>query len=113
MMSKKNTHIKINISLDENKVAEKIKWSAPDGGVKNKDAKAMFLSFWDSEKIETLKMDLWIKEMPINEMKLFFYQNIVSLGETYFKATNDNKTHLSIKKFSKEFAEQIKLKLNK
>ena len=27
--------------------------------------------------------------------------------------TNDNKTYLSIKKFSKEFAEQIKLKLNK
>tara|TARA_B100000579_G_C22691758_1_gene785374 strand:+ start:635 stop:973 length:339 start_codon:yes stop_codon:yes gene_type:complete len=112
-MSKKNTHIKINVSLDENKVAEKIEWSAPDGGVKNKDAKAMFLSFWDSEKTETLKMDLWVKEMPINEMKLFFYQNIVSLGETYYKSTNDNKSYSAIKKFSKEFARQIKLKLTK
>ena len=94
-------------------VAEKIEWSAPDGGVKNKDAKAMFLSFWDSEKKETLKMDLWIKEMPIDEMKLFFYQNIVSLGETYYKSTNDNKSYSAIKNFSKEFAKQIKLKLTK
>ena len=39
-MSKKNTYIKINVSLDDNKVAEKIKWSAPDGGVENKEAKA-------------------------------------------------------------------------
>ena len=53
-MSKKNTYIKINVSLDDNKVAEKIKWSAPDGGVENKEAKAMFLSFWDTEKSETL-----------------------------------------------------------
>ena len=109
-MSKKNTYIKINISLDDNKVAEKIKWSAPDGGVEDKEAKAIFLSFWDSEKSETLKMDLWVKEMPINDMKLFFYQNLVSLGETYFKATNDNKSYNSIKKFSKEFAKEIKLK---
>ena len=109
-MSKKNTYIKINVSLDDNKVAEKIKWSAPDGGVQNKEAKAMFLSFWDTEKSETLKMDLWVKEMPINDMKLFFYQNLVSLGETYFKATNDNKSYKSIKKFSKEFAKEIELK---
>ena len=63
----------------------------------DKEAKAMFLSFWDTEKSETLKMDLWVKEMPINDMKLFFYQNLVSLGETYFKATNDNKNYKSIK----------------
>ena len=112
-MSKKNTHIKIDVSLDENKVAEKIKWSAPDGGVKNKDAKAMFLSFWDSEKTETLKMDLWVKEMPVDEMKIFFYQNIVSLGETYYKSTNDDKNYSAIKKFSKEFARHMKLKSTK
>ena len=68
------------------------------------------LCLWDTEKSETLKMDLWVKEMPINDMKLFFYQNLVSLGETYFKATNDNKSYKSIKKFSKEFAEEIELK---
>ncbi|MEE3035416.1 MAG: gliding motility protein GldC [Bacteroidota bacterium] len=110
-MSKKNTHININVSLDENKVAEKIEWSAPDGRVENKDAKAMFLSFWDSEKMETLKMDLWIKEMPVHEMKLFFYQNLVSLGETYYRSTNDEKNFTAIKEFSKKFAKEIDFKI--
>ena len=37
-------------------------------------SKATLLSFWDSENQETLKMDLWIKDMPLDQMKLFFHQ---------------------------------------
>ena len=110
-MSKKSTYIKINVALDENKVAEKIEWSAPDGGVENRDSKAMLLSFWDGKKKETLKMDLWIKKMPIDEMKLFFYQNLVSLSETYYRSTNDEIISLAIKDFSKKFAEKLDLKI--
>ena len=109
-MSKKNTYIKINVSLDDNKVAEKIKWSAPDGGVENKDAKAMFLSFWDTEKSETLKMDLWVKEMPLDQMKLFFHQTLVSLCDTFYKATQDEKMTDTMKDFCDYFAEKLELK---
>ena len=34
------------------------------------------LSFWDSENQETLKMDLWVKDMPLDQMKLFFHQTL-------------------------------------
>ena len=50
MAIKKNAPVTINVSLDENKIPEKIKWSAPDGGVKDQEAKAMFLTFWDAKK---------------------------------------------------------------
>jgi gliding motility-associated protein GldC len=74
-MSKKVSPISIEITLDENKIPEKIKWSAPDGGVNKENAQAMLLSLWNGEKQETLRMDLWIKEMPLDQMKMFFHQS--------------------------------------
>ena len=65
MAIKKEAPITINVGLDENKIPEKIKWSAPDGGIKSQDAKAMFLTFWDGNKKESLRIDLWVNEMPL------------------------------------------------
>ena len=49
MSDKKNrSTIKIGIELDENRVPENIRWSAPDGGVDAAEAKAMMVSMWDS-----------------------------------------------------------------
>ena len=63
-MSRKETTIQIQVGLDENQIPEKITWSAPDGGVELQDSKAMFLSMWDADQQETLRMDLWVKDMP-------------------------------------------------
>ena len=36
------------------------------------------LSVWDAVKTqETLRIDLWTKDMPVDEMKLFFHQTLV------------------------------------
>ena len=48
-----------------------MKWNAPDGGVSEMDTKAI-LSLWDSNKKETLKIDLWVKEMPSIKCNYFF-----------------------------------------
>ena len=109
-MSKKVSPISIEITLDENKVPEKIKWSAPDGGVNNENAQAMLLSLWDGEKQETLRMDLWIKEMPLDQMKIFFHQSLVTMGETYLRATQDEKMANTMKDFSEYFAEKLEIK---
>ena len=69
--------IEINVELDENRVPEKLNWSAQEGGVSNEEAKAVMLSVWDSKAQETLKIDLWTKDMPVDEMKLFFHQTLV------------------------------------
>ena len=40
----KKTQITFDVKLDENKIPEKISWSATDGGVLNeKDSKAVFI----------------------------------------------------------------------
>ena len=91
MATEKKTQIIIDVDLDENKVPEQISWSAKDGGISNMQSKAILLSFWDSKKQETLKMDLWVKDMPIDQMKLFFHQTFMSMSESFYRATNDEK----------------------
>ena len=110
-MSKTITsEIKIVVELDENRVPEKLTWSAQDGGVEQKDAKAMMLSIWDSKVQETLRIDLWTKDMPVDEMKLFFHQTLVAMADTFERATQDEKMAETMKDFCDYFAEKMELK---
>jgi len=79
-MGNHKSNIILSIELDENKVPEKLKWTAEDGGIKNEEAKAMLLSVWDAKAQETLRIDLWTKDMPVDEMKVFFHQTLVNLN---------------------------------
>jgi gliding motility-associated protein GldC len=74
------------------------------------DTKAILLSFWDAEQQETLKMDLWVKDMPMDQMQLFFHQTLMSLSDTYFRATQDEKMTASMRDFCDFFAEKLALK---
>ncbi|HEA23006.1 hypothetical protein LCGC14_0730990 [marine sediment metagenome] len=109
-MAKLHTsEIKLKVGLDENRVPEKLTWSAEDGGIVNEEAKAMLLSVWDSKNQESLKIDLWTKDMPVDEMKTFFHQTLVSLTDTFMKATQDEKMTATMKDFCAYFAEKMEL----
>ena len=90
-MKNKKSKIEISVELDNNKIPEKIFWSATDSGIENSETKATFLSVWDSTKKESLRIDLWTKDMPLDEMKIFFYQILTSMSATYKRATQDEK----------------------
>jgi len=102
--------IVLNVELDENRVPEKLNWSAQDGGVDNEEAKAIMLSVWDSKAQETLKIDLWTKDMSVDEMKLFFHQTLVTMSDTFLRATQDEKMTATMKDFCDYFAEKLELK---
>jgi len=102
--------IELNVELDENRVPEKLNWSAQDGGVVNEEAKAVMLSVWDSKAQETLKIDLWTKDMPVDEMKLFFHQTLVTMSDTFLRATQDEKMTATMKDFCDYFADKLELK---
>lgn len=104
------SEIKIIVELDENRVPEKLIWSAQDGGVQQEEAKAMMLSIWDSKVQETLRIDLWTKEMPVDEMKQFFHQTLVAMADTFQRATQDEKMTDTMKDFCDYFAEKMELK---
>jgi gliding motility-associated protein GldC len=105
------SEIKFNVELDENRVPEKLSWTAQDGGVELEEAKAIMLSIWDSKAQETLRIDLWTKDMPVDEMKLFFHQTFVAMTDTFQRATADEKMADTMKDFCDYFAEKLELKI--
>ncbi|MGO4822688.1 MULTISPECIES: gliding motility protein GldC [unclassified Flavobacterium] len=110
-MSEKNrSEIKFLVELDENRVPEKLLWSAKDGGVELEEAKAIMLSVWDSKAKESMRIDLWTKEMPVDEMKIFFHQTLVAMSDTFHRATGDEKMADTMKDFCDYFAEKLELK---
>ena len=102
--------IELNIELDDNKVPEQLSWTAPDGGIQDEEAKAILLSVWDNKSKETLRIDLWTKDMPIDEMKQFFHQTLVAMSDTFYRATQDEKMTATMKDFCDYFAEKLELK---
>lgn len=70
----RQTQITINVQLDENHVPEKMTWNAQDGGVENQETKATMISVWDEKAMEALRIDLWTKDMPVDQMKMFLHQ---------------------------------------
>ncbi len=110
MPNKIKSKIELTVELDENRVPEKLFWTAQDGGVSNEEAKAMMLSVWDSQAQETLRIDLWTKEMPVDEMKVFFHQTLVAMSDTFIRATQDEKMTATMKDFCDYFAEKLEIK---
>lgn len=109
-MVKHTSEIKINVTLDENKIPETLHWSAEDGGIDNEAAKAVLLSVWDHKSKESLRIDLWTKDMPLDEMKVFFHQTLSAMTDTFERATNDSKMSATMRDFCDYFAEKLELK---
>jgi len=110
MAIKHISDIKFKVGLDDNKVPEEISWTAKDGGIHNEESKAIMISVWDHKKKDTLRMDLWTKEMPVDEMKQFFHQTLVSMSDTFERATDDVKMSATMRDFCEYFAEKLELK---
>lgn len=102
--------IEFNVGLDENKIPEKISWTAKDNNIKDQEAKAMLISVWDPNAKDTLRLDLWTKDMPLDEMKYFFHQTLLSMSNSFERATNDERMSATMRDFCDYFAEKLELK---
>ncbi len=109
-MPKKST-ITIEVELDDNKVPESLHWSAPDGGVEQEESKAILLSLWDDQQKEAMRIDLWTKEMPMDDMKRFFHQVFHTMAESYQRATNEEDVAQEIANFAEVFAQKAGIKM--
>lgn len=107
----RKTKITIDIQLDENHVPEKMTWNAQDGGVENQETKAVMISVWDEKTSEALRIDLWTKDMPVDHMKRFYHQIIVSLGQTYLRATGEEDVAGWLEEVAEDFAVKSAIKM--
>lgn len=104
----KTSEIKFTVTLDDQNMPQKIDWSASDGGV-DSSSKAIMLSVWDAPAKNTLRIDLWTKEMMVDEMKQFFHQNLLSMADTLERATGEKDAAKAMRNFAQEFGERMNL----
>ncbi len=105
----RNEEIKISITLDDNNIPEKLSWQATqhDTGA---EIKAMFLSVWDAKEQNSMRIDLWNKEMQVDEMKHFVHQMILTLADSFEKATNEKKMADTMRDFCDYYAEKMEIR---
>lgn len=100
--------IKIDVLLDPNKVPEQISWQATDSSADMaQKAKAMCIAFWDANDKTAMRIDLWTKEMMVDEMADFYYQMLISMADTFKRATQNQELCDDMKTFAKNFFENL------
>ena len=107
----RKTQITIDVELDENHIPENITWNAQDGGIEKERTKVTMISVWDDKAMEALRIDLWTKEMPVDQMKMFLHQILVSLGNTYQRATGEEDVAAWMEQMAEEFAIKSAIKM--
>lgn len=102
----KTTEINFKITVDENNLPQNIQWDAPDSGEKS-ECKSLMVALWDAKENNTLRIDLWTKDMMVDEMKKFYHQNVITLTDTYIRATGDEATAKKVKQFFAEVGKDL------
>ncbi len=103
--------IKIDVLLDPNKIPEQINWSATDSTADMmQKAKAMNIAFWDGADKTAMRIDLWTKDMMVDEMADFYYQMLMTMADTFNRATQYQDMTDDMKKFARDFFEKFKAK---
>jgi gliding motility-associated protein GldC len=101
--------IKIDILLDPNKIPQNINWEASDSTADMaQKAKAMCLAFWDGTDKTAMRIDLWTKDMMVDEMGDFFYQMLMTMADTFKRATKQDELSEEMKSFAKIFFDKFK-----
>ena len=107
----KESEIKIKVGLNAENIPVEMQWLAEDNP--NHDqfqpCKAMILALFDAEHKDTLRMDLWTKDMQVDEMDRFFFQTLKAMADTYFKATQNAELAADMQRFVQYFGEKIEI----
>ncbi len=105
---KKRSTISIDVGVDENHVPIELKWKAQDNDEGGK-CKALMLALWDEKEDNTIRIDLWNKDMSVYDMQRFFHQSFLTMADTYARATGQSEISAEIRNFAKDFAERTKI----
>ena len=86
----KTSNIQFTVHLDTSNTPEKIEWEAtdkPEPGLS--ETKAISIALWDHVQKNTMRIDLWAKDMPVEEMKRFYIDCIGGLAQSVLTSTGD------------------------
>ena len=104
----KNADINFKVTLEENNLPVDIQWLSSDGKSKEyKKCNAIAVSIWDPEEKNSYSIDLWTKDMTVEEMQVFFFQNLIAMAETLENATGNKFIVDEMKTFCNQLDKKI------
>jgi len=95
--------ILINLELDETQTPTAMSWNTSDATEGDMPCKAMQLCVWDPKEKSSLRVDLWTKDFYKEEMDLFILQNIMTMADSYERATHKKELADILRTMGKEF----------
>mgnify|MGYP000090635723 CR=1 FL=1 len=106
----KKSEIKFTVELDDENLPEKITWEATDNSTREAlSCKSIMVALWDHNYKNTLRIDLWTKDMPVDEMKRFFYETLMTMGDSFERATGEKLIVEDLRDYCAHFAEKMEL----
>ncbi|MFD1256569.1 gliding motility protein GldC [Mucilaginibacter terrae] len=106
----KRAEIKLIVDLDDNNIPQNITWESTDSN--NKDAvpvKSFMLALWDHNYKNTMRIDLWTNDMPVDEMKRFFFETLQTMGDSFLRATGETNIVEDLRDYCAHFADKMEL----
>ncbi len=87
----KNSEINFKIEVDEKNVPDKIYWKATDGPSDDfQETKSISIAIWDHTQFNTMRIDLWAKDMSVYDMKRFYIETLDGMAAGILNATGDD-----------------------
>ncbi len=102
----KKSQIVIDVELDENNVPDKMAWKSTENN-ESGVCDAAFLSIWDSKQKNTLKIDLWTKDMTTDDMKILYHQTFLTMSDALERSTGEGKMAHQLREFARYFGEEM------
>lgn len=109
----KKSEIRLQVELDKDNIPEKIFWDADEKEQPGpSETKSVSLSLWDQDAKNTLRIDLWAKDMSVDEMKQFYVDCIGGMAQSVLNATGDEYMSSQLSALGERFVEHLKKEIN-
>ncbi len=105
----RKSEIKFQIELDDQNVPEKILWDADEKEERGlTETKSISISLWDQPSQNTMRIDLWSKDMPVEEMKKFYIDCLGGLAQSILNSTGDTYMSTELNQLCDRFVEHLR-----
>ena len=105
----KKEKFSVEVIMDENLIPEELEWHSSQGKGQSDNASAALIYLWNAQKNETFSLDLWTKKMSVEEMNKMMFQTIMTLANSYEKATSEDQLANAMRDFAEFFGEKTEI----
>lgn len=109
----KKSEIRIQVELDKQNIPEKILWEADEKEEPGlSESKSVSLALWDHQSKNTLRIDLWTKDMAVDDMKRYYIDCLGGMAQSVLNATGDEYMASELNALCDRLVEHLKKEIN-